>query len=134
MVRSAVRWSHSSPHAVIRFTRCSGSSQRHCRRTRRSSPATARTRKPRRKRCRAPLARYPAAPPHSSPYVPDFARALVSLVDAPDDAYGEAWHVPNAPAASLREALHLAADLIGVRRRVTVLPQALMPLLGLFSA
>jgi len=82
---------------------------------------------------KAALAPYPANHPHAQTYVPDFARALVSLIDAPDDAYGQAWHVPNAPALPLREVLDLAADLIGVRRRITVLPQALLPLLGLFS-
>jgi nucleoside-diphosphate-sugar epimerase len=82
---------------------------------------------------KAALAPYPADHPHAQTYVPDFARALATLIDAPDDAYGEAWHVPNAPERSLREVFELAADLIGVRRRVTVLPQALLPLLGLFS-
>jgi nucleoside-diphosphate-sugar epimerase len=79
------------------------------------------------------LAPYPPDQPHDFTYVPDFARALVTLIDAPDDAYGEAWHVPNAPARSLRDLLTLDATLIGVRPRVTVLPQSLMPLLGLFS-
>lgn len=82
---------------------------------------------------KAALAPYPADQPHAQTYVPDFARALVTLIDAPDDAYGEAWHVPNAPERSLREVLELAADLSGIRRRITVLPQLLMPLLGLFS-
>jgi nucleoside-diphosphate-sugar epimerase len=79
------------------------------------------------------LAPYPVEHPHALTYVPDFARAVVSLIDAPDEAYGQAWHVPNAPARPLRDMLDLAADLIGVRRRITVLPQALMPMLGLFS-
>jgi len=83
---------------------------------------------------KAALAPYPADHPHAFTYVPDFARALLTLIDAPDDAYGEAWHVPNAPERSLREVFELAAEVIGVRHRVTVLPQALMPLLGLFSA
>jgi nucleoside-diphosphate-sugar epimerase len=80
------------------------------------------------------LAPYPPDQPHHFTYVPDFARALVTLVDAPDDAYGQAWHVPNAPAHSLRELLAMAAQLIGVRPRVTVLPSAVMPILGLFSS
>lgn len=80
------------------------------------------------------LAPYPPDQPHDFTYVPDFARALVTLIDAPDDAYGEAWHVPNAPTQSSRELLTLAAKLIGVRPRITVLPPALAPLLGLFKA
>jgi nucleoside-diphosphate-sugar epimerase len=79
------------------------------------------------------LTPYPPDQPHDFTYVPDFARALVTLIDAPDDAYGEAWHVPNAPVRSLRDLFALAATLIGVRPRVTVLPQTLMPFLGLFS-
>ena len=72
--------------------------------------------------------------PHDLSYVPDFARALVALIDAPDDAYGQAWHVPNArPTRTLREVLTLAANLIGVPPRITVLPPFLAPVLGLFT-
>jgi nucleoside-diphosphate-sugar epimerase len=71
---------------------------------------------------------------HDFTYLPDFARAIVSLIDAPDDAYGQAWHVPNAgPTHTLREALALAALIIGVPLRITVLPQFLAPILGIFS-
>ena len=34
--------------------------------------------------------------PHDFAYVPDCARAVVTLLDAPDDAFGQAWHVPCA--------------------------------------
>jgi len=78
------------------------------------------------------LAPYPPDKPHDFTYVPDFARALVTLLDAPDDAYGQAWHVPNAPTKSLRELLALAATLIGVRPRIQVLPAALASLISLF--
>lgn len=71
--------------------------------------------------------------PHDFTYVPDFARALVTLVDASDDAYGQAWHVPNAPTRTLRDVLALAASLIGVPTRISVLPTALVPIVGLFS-
>jgi len=72
--------------------------------------------------------------PHDVAYVPDFARALVSLIDAPEDAYGQAWHVPNAhPTHTLREVLTLAASLIGVPPHITVLPPFLAPVLGLFT-
>jgi nucleoside-diphosphate-sugar epimerase len=80
------------------------------------------------------LVPYPPDHPHDFTYVPDFARALVSLIDASDDAYGKAWHVPNAPTRSLRELLNLAAMLMGVTPRVTVLPPLLMPFLGQFRA
>jgi nucleoside-diphosphate-sugar epimerase len=71
--------------------------------------------------------------PHDFTYVPDFARALVTLADAPDEAFGQAWHVPNAPTRTTRELLTLAASLIGVRARISVLPSALVPIIGFFS-
>jgi nucleoside-diphosphate-sugar epimerase len=78
------------------------------------------------------LAPYPPDCPHDFTYVPDFARALVTLLDAGDDAYGQAWHVPNAPARSLRELLTTAAKLIRVPPRIRILPSALAPIVGLF--
>lgn len=69
--------------------------------------------------------------PHDQTYVPDFARAVVTLCDAPDDAYGQAWHVPNAPTRSLRELLTLAAAIAGVPLRMVVLPTWLQPILGM---
>jgi nucleoside-diphosphate-sugar epimerase len=79
------------------------------------------------------LAPYTPDHPHDFAYVPDFARAIISLLDAPDDAYGQAWHVPNAPTQSLRDLIKLAARLIGTAPRITVLPPALAPLIGLFQ-
>lgn len=79
------------------------------------------------------LAPYSPEQPHDFTFVPDFARALVTLVDAPDDAYGQAWHVPNAPTRTLRDVLTLAANLIPVRPRITVLPALLAPIAGLFN-
>jgi nucleoside-diphosphate-sugar epimerase len=60
---------------------------------------------------------YPTDQPHDFTYVPDFARALVSLIDAPEGAYGQAWHVPNAPNRTLRDVLMRAADLAGKSAR-----------------
>jgi nucleoside-diphosphate-sugar epimerase len=77
------------------------------------------------------IAPYPPDHPHDFTYVPDFARALAALIDAPDDAYGQAWHVPNAPTRTLRDILNLAAELIGVAPRVQVLPRALAMLVGI---
>lgn len=71
--------------------------------------------------------------PHDFTYVPDFAHAIVTLVDAPDDAYGQAWNVPNAPAHTLRELLALAAQIANVPLRVRVIPAWLIPVIGLFS-
>ncbi len=60
--------------------------------------------------------------PHDIAYVPDFARAVVSLLDAPDDCFGQAWHVPCAPIRTGREVLALAAAALGVAPRVRNLP------------
>lgn len=79
------------------------------------------------------LAPYPSDHPHDFTYVPDFARAVATLVDAPDEAYGQAWHVPNAPTRTLRQLLTLAAELIGVAPRISVLPDWLARIVGLFN-
>jgi nucleoside-diphosphate-sugar epimerase len=83
---------------------------------------------------KAALAPYPPDHLHDFTYVPDFARALVTLINAPDDAYGEAWHVPNGPTETIRQLITLAAKLIGLRPRPMVLPQTLAPLIALFDA
>jgi nucleoside-diphosphate-sugar epimerase len=80
------------------------------------------------------LAPYPPDQFHDFTYVPDFARALETMIDAPDDAYGQAWHVPNAPTRSLRELMTLAAQLIGVKLRITVVSPFLASLLSLFRS
>lgn len=70
--------------------------------------------------------------PHDFAYVPDFGRAVVSLLDAPDDAYGQAWHVPCAPTRTPREILKIGADALGVANKVSVLPYWSLGLIGLF--
>jgi nucleoside-diphosphate-sugar epimerase len=71
--------------------------------------------------------------PHDIAYVPDFARAVVSLLDAPDDAFGQAWHVPCAPTRRPRELLAIAAKTLGVPLRVRNLPFWAMRALGVFT-
>ncbi len=56
--------------------------------------------------------------PHDFAYVPDFARAVVTLLDAPDDAFGQAWHVPCAPTRT--SARNFRARRRGDRRRPRV--------------
>jgi nucleoside-diphosphate-sugar epimerase len=70
--------------------------------------------------------------PHDFAYVPDCARAVVSLLEAPDDAFGLAWHVPCAPTRSPREILALGAAAIGVAPKAIGLPPLLVAPLGLF--
>jgi nucleoside-diphosphate-sugar epimerase len=76
---------------------------------------------------------FPAVFPHDVTYVPDFARALVTLLDAPSEDYGQAWHVPNAPAQTYGELIGKAAALIGVEPRMRVIPLILLQLAGLFD-
>ena len=71
--------------------------------------------------------------PHDYAYVPDVARAATNLVEAPDSAFGQAWHVPCAPIRTTREILQIAADALGVPLRIRALPAPLLAPLGLFS-
>jgi len=71
--------------------------------------------------------------PHAFAYVPDIARAAVSLLDAPDDAYGQAWHVPCAPTRTPRQILEIGARALGKKLRVISIPSGLLPAMGLAS-
>lgn len=70
--------------------------------------------------------------PHDIVHISDFARAIVSLVEAPDDAFGQAWHVPTPPTKTLREAIAIAADAIGVPAKISVVPGWLAKIIGIF--
>jgi len=70
--------------------------------------------------------------PHDYAYVPDIARAATTLLDAPDAAFGQAWHVPCAPTRTTRQILELAADALGQRLRLRAAPEALIGPLGVF--
>ncbi len=69
---------------------------------------------------------------HDLAYVPDVARATITLLDAPIDAYGQAWHVPCAPARTYRQVLQIGADALGQKLKFSVLPPLMLGLLGLF--
>jgi nucleoside-diphosphate-sugar epimerase len=75
-----------------------------------------------------------AAPdvPHDFTYVPDIARAAISLLDADDEDYGQAWHVPNAPTKTPRQIIDLAAAALGVKPKVSALPRWMLPIIGIF--
>ena len=74
-----------------------------------------------------------AAPdvPHDFAYVPDIARAAVTLLDAPDDCFNQAWNMPCAPTCTPREILALGAAALGRSLRVRAIPLPLLPLVGL---
>ncbi len=68
---------------------------------------------------------------HDFAYVPDIARAVVTLLDAPDDAFGQAWNMPCAPTRTPRDLLAIGAAALGQRNRVLAVPLWLMLPLGL---
>jgi nucleoside-diphosphate-sugar epimerase len=69
---------------------------------------------------------------HDFTYVPDIARAALSLLEAPDADYGQAWHVPNAPTRTPREIIAMAAASLNVAPKLSTIPKALLPIIGLF--
>jgi nucleoside-diphosphate-sugar epimerase len=73
------------------------------------------------------------APPdtlHDFAYVPDIGRAVVTLLEAPDDAYGQAWNMPCAPTTTPRAIIRLGAAAIGVKPRITAIPLWTLPAMG----
>jgi nucleoside-diphosphate-sugar epimerase len=69
---------------------------------------------------------------HDFAYVPDVGRAVATLVEAPDDAFNQAWHMPCAETRTMREILQIGADALGVKARLFALPLAALPILGHF--
>ena len=56
----------------------------------------------------------------------------MSLLDAPDEDFGQAWHIPCAPAITPREILAIGAKSFGKKTKVTNIPMWLLPIFGLF--
>ncbi|MGL4314920.1 MAG: NAD-dependent epimerase/dehydratase family protein [Sphingomonas sp.] len=81
---------------------------------------------------RGKLAMFTFSPdqPHDYAYVPDIGRAMVTLLDAGDDAYGQAWHVPCAPTLTSRQILAMGAAAAGVKLRLWPLSAPMRALLG----
>lgn len=69
---------------------------------------------------------------HAFAYVPDIGRAAVSLLDAADDAFNQAWHVPCAPTRTVRELLQLGADAVGQKLKILAIPAPVLTVLGVF--
>jgi nucleoside-diphosphate-sugar epimerase len=74
----------------------------------------------------------PPETPHDFAYVPDIGRAVVTLLEAPDDAYGQAWNMPCAPTTTPREIIRLGAAAIGVAPKITAIPLWSLPAMGVF--
>ncbi|MEI9992729.1 MAG: NAD-dependent epimerase/dehydratase family protein [Rhizomicrobium sp.] len=75
----------------------------------------------------------PPDTPHDFAYVPDIARAVLALLDAPDDAFGQVWNMPCAPTRTPRQILKMGADVLGVKPRLYAVPLRLLPLLGIVA-
>jgi nucleoside-diphosphate-sugar epimerase len=70
--------------------------------------------------------------PHTFTYINDFATALINVGSA-TDAFGQIWHVPNAPAISLDEWIHLFEEATDKSVKLMVLPKVLVRVAGLFN-
>ncbi len=69
--------------------------------------------------------------PHSLSYMPDVVRTLVTIA-FDERAWGKAWHVPNAPATTQREAVQAMATAAGTTVRVSTVPKAALTAMGVF--
>jgi nucleoside-diphosphate-sugar epimerase len=69
--------------------------------------------------------------PHTLTFINDFGRAMVMLSDH-DQAFGRAWHVPNAPTQTRREVLEVAARMVDQPLRIQSMNALMLRGLGLF--
>jgi nucleoside-diphosphate-sugar epimerase len=69
--------------------------------------------------------------PHTFSFIDDFGKALVVLGDH-QEALGQAWHIPNAPAVTTRQFVHMAAEALAVKPKMMVAGPLLMRAIGLF--
>jgi nucleoside-diphosphate-sugar epimerase len=69
--------------------------------------------------------------PHTYTYVPDFARGLITLSEH-EEAYGRAWHAPNAETISTRAILQHFATAWGHPIKSRTVSPLMLALAGLF--
>jgi nucleoside-diphosphate-sugar epimerase len=70
--------------------------------------------------------------PHSWTYAPDFAEAMVILGER-EEALGQAWHVPTAPAVTQRQFLTWVFETAGKPAKIGKVNGLMMRMAGLFS-
>ena len=70
--------------------------------------------------------------PHTYTYIKDFARALVNLSDH-KDAFGQVWHVPNAPTITTRQLVSIVEKEIGHPIKIRAAGGFMVTFLGLFN-
>jgi nucleoside-diphosphate-sugar epimerase len=69
--------------------------------------------------------------PHTFTYIDDFARAMLVLSEN-EQAWGQAWHVPNAETVTTRQVVRMAAEALGREPKMAVAGPLMMRFLGLF--
>ena len=67
--------------------------------------------------------------PHSLSYMPDVVNTMVTI-GGDERAWGEAWHVPNAPATTQRETIDALASAAGTTAKVGAVPKVALSVLG----
>lgn len=70
--------------------------------------------------------------PHAYSFAPDVARALVMLGDR-DEALGQVWHLPTAPAETTRAFAARLEPALGVRVKLSRIPTFALRSLGVFA-
>lgn len=70
--------------------------------------------------------------PHSYTYIEDFARGLIILGEH-DEALGQPWHIPNAPALTTRQILTQFFEEAGLPPRIETIPDIAINLLGFIN-
>ena len=75
----------------------------------------------------------PVDHPHDVAYLPDVARAVETLLEAPESACGEVWHMPCAATRTLREIVEIAAAAMGKKARVRSIPAFIQTLMRFAS-
>jgi nucleoside-diphosphate-sugar epimerase len=70
--------------------------------------------------------------PHSLAYAPDVAKALVTLADH-DEALGQIWHLPAAPAESMDEITRRLGTALHRQIQVSRVPRFALHAMGLFA-
>ena len=71
--------------------------------------------------------------PHTFTYINDFAAAMIN-VGVANDAFGQIWHAPNAPALSLDKWVYLFEVVTNKRVNKTVTPKFVIRIAGLFNS
>lgn len=70
--------------------------------------------------------------PHTYSFIEDFGRGLV-LLGSREEAFGQAWHIPNAPTLTTREMLTFFFEEAGLPPKIGMVPDLAVKFIGLFN-